>query len=78
MDKITQTIMERAYQSYLYGGDVYTYRFESDSKAMRMKYDKAIKYLEDNDLAVVKFRSEDKVKLALTDNGIEYGNGMDL
>lgn len=78
MDKITQTIMERAYQSYLYGGDVYTYRFESDSASMRIKYDKAIKYLEENNLIIVKFRSDDKVRLSLTDDGISFGNGMGL
>lgn len=78
MDKITETIMKRAYQSYLCGGDVYTYKFESESKPMRIKYDKAIKYLEENNLAVIKFRSDDKVRLSLTDEGIEYGNSMDL
>ncbi len=78
MDKIARTIMERAYQSYLCGGDVYTYRFESESKAMKMKYDKAVKYLEENKLAEIKFRSDDKVRLSLTDAGIEYGNSMDI
>lgn len=70
--------MERAYQSYLYGGDVYTYRFESDSRPKRMKYDKALKYIEENGLAEIKARTDEKVKLSLTDKGIEYGNSMDL
>nr|WP_317359267.1 hypothetical protein [uncultured Tyzzerella sp.] len=78
MNKITTTIFERAYQSYLCGGDVYTYRFESKSSIMTKKYNEAIKYLEDNELVIVKFKSEDKVRLVLTDKGIEYGNSMSV
>ena len=44
MNKITTTIFERAYQSYLCGGDIYTYRFESKSSLMTKKYTDAIKY----------------------------------
>ncbi len=78
MNKITTTIFERAYQSYLCGGDVYTYRFESKSPLMTKKYNEAIKYLEDNELVIVKFMSEDKVRLSLTDKGIDYGNSMSV
>lgn len=78
MNKVTTTIFERAYQSYLCGGDVYTYRFESKSPLMTKKYSEAIKYLEDNELVNVKFMSEDKVRLTLTDKGIEYGNSMSV
>ncbi len=78
MNKITTTIFERAYQSYLCGGDVYTYRFESKSPLMMKKYTDAIKYLEDNELVIVKFMSEDKVRLTLTNKGIEYANSMSV
>lgn len=78
MNKITKTIFERAYQSYLCGGDTYTYKFESNSNIMKEKYNNSIKYLEDNNLINVKFRSEDKVKITLTEDGIDYGNSMDL
>lgn len=78
MNKITSTIFERAYQSYLCGGDVYTYRFESKSPLMTKKYNDAIKCLENEGLVVVKFMSEDKVRLTLTDKGIEYGNSMSV
>ena len=37
-----------------------------------------VKYLEENKLAEIKFRSDDKVRLSLTDAGIEYGNSMDI
>ncbi len=78
MNKITTTIFERAYQSYLCGGDIYTYRFESKSSLMIKKYTDAIKYLEDNELVIVKFMSKDKVRLTLTSKGIEYGNSISL
>ena len=78
MNKITTTIFERAYQSYLCGGDIYTYRFEFKSPLMTKKYTDSIKYLEDNDLIIVKFMSEDKVRLVLTDKGIEYGNSISV
>ena len=78
MNKVTTTIFGSAYQSYLCGGDVYTYRFESKSPLMTKKYNDAIKYLEDNELVIVKFMSEDKVRLTLTDKGIEYGNSMSV
>lgn len=78
MNKVTSTIFERAYQSYLCGGDVYTYRFESKSPLMTKKYNDAIKYLENEGLVVVKFMSEDKVRLTLTDKGIEYGNSISV
>ena len=76
MNKITKTIFERAYQSYLCGGDVYTYRFESSGTVMLKKYDDAKKYLEEEGLIEVKFRSEDKVRLTLTDKGISEGNQL--
>lgn len=78
MNKITTTIFERAYQSYLCGGDIYTYRFESKSQVMRKKYADAIKYLEEKELIIVKFMSMDKVRLCLTDKGITYGNSMSV
>lgn len=78
MNKITTTIFERAYQSYLCGGDVYTYRFESKSSIMLKKYNDAVKYLEDNELIEVKFISEDKVRLSLTEKGIDYGNSISV
>ncbi len=78
MNKITKTIFERAYQSYLCGGDVYTYRFESKSALMMKKYEEAIAYLEQNNLVLVKFKSDDKVRLVLTDEGIELGNSMSV
>ena len=78
MDKITKDMIDRLYQSYLSGGDVYTYKFESSSEIKKMKYDKALKYLEENGIAEIRSRSDDRVKLVLTDKGVEYCNSMDL
>ena len=76
MNKITNEIFERAYQSYLCGGDIYTYRFSSKSAIMLKKYNEAIKYLEENNLIEIKFLSEEKVKVCLTEKGIKEGNAM--
>lgn len=78
MNKITTEIFERAYQSYLCGGDIYTYRFSSKSVIMMKKYNDAIKYLEENELIEVKFLSEDKARIILTEKGIEYGNSISI
>lgn len=78
MNKITQTIFERTYQSYLCGGDVYTYRFESKSELMKKKYNDAIDLLTSKNLVEVKFKSDNKVRLILTEEGIVYGNSNSL
>lgn len=78
MNKITQTIFDRAYQSYLCGGDVYTYRFESKSHLMTKKYNDAIELLTNKNLVEVKFKSDNKVRLTLTEEGIIYGNSNSL
>lgn len=78
MNKIATEIFERAYQSYLCGGDIYTYRFSSKSEIMLKKYNEAINYLKENELIEVKFISSDKVKLNLTQKGIEYGNSISI
>lgn len=74
MDTLAKTIFERAYQSYLCGSDNYSYKFSSKSPSMISKYNKAIKYLLDNELIIVNFRSDDKVKMTITEKGIDYGN----
>lgn len=78
MNKVTQTIFDRAYQSYLCGGDIYTYRFESKSILMTKKYNDALDLLTSKNLVEVKFKSDNKVKLALTEEGIVYGNSNSL
>lgn len=78
MNKITTTIFERAYQSYLSGGNMYTYRFESKSVLMTKKYKDALKYLEEKNFIEIKQIDENKVKLCVLEKGIEYGNSMDI
>lgn len=78
MNKITTEIFERAYQSYLCGADTYTYKFSSKINIMIKKYLDAIKFLEQNKLIIIKLLSEDKAKISLTENGIEYGNNISI
>lgn len=78
MNKISKEIFERAYQSYLCGGDIYTYVFSSNSEIMQKKYKDAINFLEKNDFIEVKLLSEKKAKISLTENGINQGNNMSI
>lgn len=78
MNKLAKIIFERTYQSYLSGGESYIYKFSSNSEIMQIKYDKALKYLKESDLINIELKTESKVKLILTNKGIEYGNSMNL
>lgn len=74
MNKTAKKIFEQAYQSYLYGGEIYCFKYKTSNINMINKYSEAVKYLEDKNLITVKFQNEEKVKLVLTDYGLEYGN----
>ncbi len=74
MNNLEKEIFQRAYQSYLCGSDSYNYKFASLSPNMLRKYDSAVKNLEAEDLITVKYKSDDKVKMFITEKGIDYGN----
>ena len=74
MNSLENDIFQRAYQSYLCGSDNYSYKFASTSPNMIRKYTSAIKNLEKEGLITINFQSEDKVKMLITEKGIDYGN----
>ena len=74
MNNLEKEIFQRAYQSYLCGSDNYSYKFASTSENMLKKYNSAIKNLEKEGFITINFKSEDKVKMLITEKGIEYGN----
>ncbi len=74
MNNLEKEIFQRAYQSYLCGSDNYSYKFASTSPNMIKKYLSAIKNLEKEELITINFQSEDKVKMLITEKGIDYGN----
>lgn len=74
MNNIEKEIFQRAYQSYLCGSDNYSYKFADMSPNMLKKYNSAIKGLEAEGLITINYQSEDKVKMLITEKGIDYGN----
>lgn len=78
MNENSQMILERAYQSYLYGADKYTYRYESKNPRKIKEYKDTLNYLQDEKLILIHFISDDKARLSLTDFGIDYCNSNSL
>jgi len=74
LNNIEKEIFQRAYQSYLCGSDSYSYKFASLSSNMLRKYDSAVNNLESDGLITIKHKSDDRVKLFITEKGIDYGN----
>lgn len=74
MDKLTNIIFERAYQSYLTGGDTYCIKLSSSNPRTIEQYDKALEFLEEQDLIHVVYKSDKKIRLSLTDEGVKYGS----
>ncbi len=75
MNKYEEIIMDRAYQSYVTGGDTYSFTYPDGKKAFeRPLYEEAIKKLEADGMLVVASLGEKRVRLRLTDKGIDFGN----
>ena len=78
MKSLSKTIFNRAYQSYLMGGDTYTYFYKNSKNEDREKADEAVAELEEMGLVEVIFKGERKIKMTVTEDGINYGNNMFL
>lgn len=76
MDEFTSVLFERAYQSYLTGGDIYCIKLQKLNPRTLEKYEKSLKYLEDKDLITVLNKSDTKIRLVITEEGINFGNSM--
>lgn len=74
MNKFEKEIFKRAYQSYLCGSDNYNYKFGDKSENMIEKYRSAIEKLEKDGFVTIKFQSDEKVKMLITEKGIDFGN----
>ncbi len=74
MNKNTAKIFSRMYQSYVTGGDIYTYRYNTEAPE-EVEIDKgAIHSLEEDGYLSILSMDDRKAKLAITDKGIDYGN----
>ncbi len=79
MNKYALTIMDRAYQSFVTGGDTYTFNYPQGKKAFeKQPFIEAIEALEADGMLVVTLRNEKRIRLKLTDKGIDFGNRQTL
>lgn len=74
MLKEATAIFERVYQSYLMGGDTYSFYFKIEKEKEIEVCTKAIKELESLGLIDLLFLSEKKARMAITPEGVSYGN----
>lgn len=75
MTKYEETILDRAYQSYVTGGDTFTFTYPQGKKAFeKQNYAEAIEKLEKDGMIIVISGGEKHIRLRLTDAGIDFGN----
>lgn len=67
-------IFNRVYQSYLTGGDTYTYYYKTDDENQIKEICNAIKKLENDGLIDIIHQSAKKARMCITPEGITYGN----
>lgn len=67
-------IFSRVYQSYITGGDTYTYYFKTDNQKEIDEIARAINELNENGLVDILYMSDKKARLCITHDGIAYGN----
>lgn len=79
MNKYALTIMDRAYQSYVTGGDSYTFTYPYGKNAFeRPLFADAIEQLVADGMLEIASQSEKRMRLRLTDKGIDFGNRQTL
>ena len=74
MNKIASDIFDKLYQSYTMGGDVYCFKYNTKNPNKIERFKKAINELESLGYISIKFISDDKARMIITDEGIDYGN----
>ena len=74
MNKIASEIFDKLYQSYTMGGDVYCFKYNTKNQNQIKRFKDAINELESLGYVNIKFISDDKARMTITDNGIDYGN----
>ena len=73
MNKYEAEIFQRAYQSYLMGGDLHVVNYNKKPE-INKKNAEAVQALKQKELIEITFESEKRVRFYLTDKGIEYGS----
>lgn len=77
MTELATCVFARVYQSYLTGGDTYSYRYGEEKPATIEKLKKAIDEIEKIGLVNVIYQSDKKTKMSITDYGIDYGSDIE-
>ena len=76
MNKIASEIFYKLYQYYTMGGDVYCFKYNTKNPNQIKRFKDAINELESLGYVNIKFISDDKARMTITDNGIDYGNSF--
>jgi hypothetical protein len=69
-----EEILDRLYQSYIMGGDVFTYNFGTASPQKISYIQNMLRELEAEEYFTIKFMNEKRARLLIADKGIEFGN----
>lgn len=74
MINMAKKIFSRVYQSYLTGGDTYTYYYKTDDDNELSQISEALKELENNGLIDIIHIGDKKARMCITSEGITYGS----
>ena len=69
-------IFVRLFQSYVTGGDTYSFVYKTANPDKIKQYQDAIKSLEDNGFIQILYQSDKKTRMALTEKGIDHGSSV--
>jgi hypothetical protein len=69
-----EEILDRLYQSYIMGGDVFTYNFNTANPKTLEYLQNMLKDLEKEEYFTIKFMNEKRARLQILDKGIDFGN----
>ena len=79
MNSYEENILDRAYQSFVMGGDVFTLNFPVGKKAFEKQlYIEAAESLEKQGMVEISHRSEKRLRMRITEKGIDFGNRQAL
>lgn len=79
MNSYEENIMDRAYQSFVMGGDVFTLNFPTGKKAYEKQlYVEAAQNLEKEGMLEIGSITEKRMRMRITEKGIDFGNRQSL